>query len=311
MSIAIAEARERLLARIRVILPAYIASAIAAADAATGRTAASRSTKAPQAFFVGLNAIDQQWLVDLTPVIAVVETSGQVSQESIFDSQDETITLALYALHTVDRSNIEDAAQTVRILALCAAEVLQAHLPETLITADGSCWRCAIESSAVEEPQSVAEDMWSFSYGVELSATIRYRQDYSPMTLASGLKPLPSRQEDAFRASATLTATSSGVAGLVCASGASVTLQLTAGQLAATTALAVTWAGGSIPSAATCYVMRQTAPAASASGAVVSDTFAAAVGSVPLADDVEILIVTQITGTQAAATYRARIEVVP
>jgi carbonic anhydrase/acetyltransferase-like protein (isoleucine patch superfamily) len=58
-------------------------------------------------------------------------------------------------------------------------------------------------------------------------------------------------------------------------------------------------------------MMRQTAPAASASGAVVLDTFAAVVGSVPLADDVEILIVTQITGTQAAATYRARIEVVP
>jgi len=304
----IAEARERMLSRIRLIVPAYIASAITAADAATGRAAAGRSTPAPRAVYVGVDVIDQRWVVDQTPVIVVAETGGQASSEDIHGSQDEEITIAVYAMHTVDRANIEDAAQTARILALCAGDVISERLAEPLNDNSGSCWVCEIVSSAPEAPVADEDDVWMFSYGVELRAVIRYVRGYSPATIAPTLKALPWRESDSLAPVATITATGSGATGVPCAAGSVVTISLTAGQLAATTALTVSWATGELP-AASCWAMRQTAPAASATGAVTADAFSAPVGSVPLANGVEVLFVAQATTTQAAVTYRARIEV--
>lgn len=304
----LAEARERLLSRCRLIVQGYLDAALTVADAATGRTAAGRTTPRPNAVFAGVSPVTLDWIIGQTPVISIIEAGGDVRQENIHGTQDEDITLALVAMCAVDRANIEDDAQTARMLALCAADMLAQYLAEPLNVDDMTCWVCEVTSSAPDEPQQVGDDVWLLAYTVELHATIRYARGYSPLA-ATGLELLPARESDRIVTGATVTATGSGVAGTACAAGSGCTITLSAAQLAATTALTLTWAA-STWSTATCYVMRQTAPAAAVNGSIAADAYAAPVGSVPLADGVEILAVAQSTTTQAAVTYRITIQVV-
>lgn len=305
----LAEARERLLARCRTVIQAHLADRTAAIDVATGRAAAGRTTPAIRSLSLGVNAFAVPESVDQTPAMCVVEAGGQVRQENIHGTQDEEITLALFVTHTVDIANIEDAAQTVRILATAAGDVLAEHLAEPLNTANGSCWLCEVVSSAPDEPQQDGETLWVISYGVELRAIIRYQSPYSPLTMPVGYSALPWRQSDAVRASVSVAATGTAVPAIACAVGAVATLQLTAGELAATTALALTWPASTFATATAFAVAQGQVSPSTSTGAVVAQSYSIPVATIPLADGVEILITVVDGATLAAGVYRIRIEV--
>jgi hypothetical protein len=310
--LSLPEARGRLHTRIRTVLATYLAESVATYDTASGRTAAGRGTPLPRHVYVGLDLAPRdpvESVIDLMPVLMVTSTAGVADDAtSTTDATDETVTLGVVAFVVSDRLNVEDASETAQALALCGADVLVAHLPEYVTAEGGTVWAAGMSSSSPLPPVEFDDrTLWGFSYACEVTIKIRYRRSYQPLYVPTSVDVLPWSPPQSVGASADVVAVGAAVSQTVTAGG-NATLSLTAGELAATTAIGVDFGAGVWATGSALTVIRNTPPFVAGGDTLDALGYGeVAVSTVPIADGVDLVILVQDATTQATTAYRVTV----
>lgn len=307
MTVSIAEAHARLLGKMRAIVTGFVPGEVDALNAAMGWTGGDA---VPMPADVRIGADGGDMVTDTLPLVVVIPLGADRVPESIADAQDF---VAQFEVQVVDTYDGADPTRTVgRAVALLnvVVDCLTSRLPDYCTDNSGFIIRADVLATPAASAERVADSQFEVSAAGLISVFYRTERRYLPAYVAQsaiqGWVNTPLTQSPS-----SIVATGSGVAAVSADPGTSTTLALTAAQLAATTAVTVTFPTGALPNGSAVTWYRQGAGYASAATVSASDAASMAVGTMPAVDGAEYLVIGVAGGTLTPYAYRYVIEVIP
>lgn len=295
---------DRVTSKMRALLLGYVPEAVAAFNTATGRTG-SRQVLAPSD--VRVCTADFEVPIDVLPIVTIVEVGTVAVPENIAQAQDFIGSYTVGATYTYDGADPTNGVARACALAAVALEVLAARLPDFCTDTDGFIIRADTGAITATAPAQVDDSLWLVTAGGVLEVYYRAARPYLPTytgdTLVTGYVNSTLETGDA-----SAVCTGSGVAAVTVAQGSQETISLTSGQIAATTALTVTFPTGALADGSAVVWLRQGPGFARADSTATSNVASVSTGTLALADG-DVVLIIGIGATGAPYVYRIAIEV--
>jgi len=180
--------------RIQWVLETYLREAI---DGLNARIAVDQRIPYVQTTHVGVDSVvleRDRNPIDLYPALCVYEQSSRATPAGFAGANDDVISFGVSSLVTDDTANVAWASQKAKLLALLAAETLEAHLPEMpgIASPQGSVYR--VDVSSTNGPRGGplrSTDLYLATYVVQVTVYVRFQYGYDPAIFDTTNNPPP------------------------------------------------------------------------------------------------------------------------